>query len=265
MALPPPVPALAAIVLAGGGAARLGGADKPALAVGGRPLLALVAEAAVAARAGQIVIVGPQRPGLPLDADQVPVTWVREDPPGSGPVAALRRGLSATGAHLALVLAADLPFLGGRPLAALIAAATGTGEVTPARPETAAPGSGRPGARPAASLDRTCSAEPCGTGDMAGPWPVGPAAGGLTAPGHPGAAGAVLVDGGGRAQWLAGCWRTGALREALAGYQGRSLHGLLEPLGPVLLRWAVADGEPPPWLDCDTPEALERARAWAGS
>src|SRR5579875_3815939 len=74
-------------------------------------------------------------------------------------------------------------------------------------------------------------------------------------------AGAVLADDGGRPQWLAGCWRTSALRAAAAGYAGDSLRGLLGPLAPALVRLAPAPGEPPPWLDCDTPEDLRRARA----
>ena len=53
---------LAAVVLAGGRAARLGGADKPALVVGGQPLLATAIAAAASAGASQIVIVGPPRP-----------------------------------------------------------------------------------------------------------------------------------------------------------------------------------------------------------
>ena len=78
-----------------------------------------------------------------------------------------------------------------------------------------------------------------------------------------GAPDAVLADDGGRPQWLASCWRTAALRGALAGYRGRSLHGLLEPLRPVLLACPAAPGEPPPWLDCDTAEDLARARRLA--
>jgi molybdopterin-guanine dinucleotide biosynthesis protein A len=122
--VPGGVTGLAAVVLAGGRAARLGGADKPALIVGGQPLLTAVITAAAAAGAGQIVIVGPPRPAVaaPLDG-RVSVAWVREDPPGSGPVAALRCGLAATGAPLILLLAADLPFLQARQLTALIAAA----------------------------------------------------------------------------------------------------------------------------------------------
>jgi molybdopterin-guanine dinucleotide biosynthesis protein A len=74
--------------------------------------------------------------------------------------------------------------------------------------------------------------------------------------------GAILVDDAGQPQWLAGCWRTEALRRAAAGYQGTSLRGLLGPLRPVPVSLTPAPGEPPPWLDCDTPEDLDRARGW---
>jgi molybdenum cofactor guanylyltransferase len=74
--------------------------------------------------------------------------------------------------------------------------------------------------------------------------------------------GAVLADDAGRPQWLAGCWRTGTLRGAAASYEGTSLAGLLGPLDPVMVRLAPPPGEPPPWLDCDTPEDLRTARAW---
>jgi hypothetical protein len=73
----------------------------------------------------------------------------------------------------------------------------------------------------------------------------------------------VLLDDGGRPQWLASCWRTAVLRDALDRYQGGSLHGLLRPLRPALLAYAPAPGEPPPWLDCDTPEDLALARRLA--
>ncbi|WP_431898092.1 NTP transferase domain-containing protein [Nonomuraea sp. bgisy101] len=66
-------------------------------------------------------------------------------------------------------------------------------------------------------------------------------------------AGAVLLDDGGREQWLAGVWRAAPLRAALDGYEGRSLHGLLAPLDPVRLRLPGT-----PWLDCDTMDDLRK-------
>lgn len=96
-----------AIVLAGGPARRLDGADKPALTVGGRTLLQRVLDAVAAAE--RVVVVGP-RPGIALPPH---VSWCREDPPGSGPVAAIAAGLALLTGEYTLVLAADLPFVAG--------------------------------------------------------------------------------------------------------------------------------------------------------
>lgn len=76
-----------AVILAGGGARRFGGADKPGMVIGGRSLIARVAD--TVAGAGRVVVVGPARPELPS------ALVVHEDPPGSGPVPALRTGLAA--------------------------------------------------------------------------------------------------------------------------------------------------------------------------
>ena len=92
-----------ALVLAGGEARRLGGADKPALLVGGRTLLDRVLGAC--ADAARTVVVGPERP------TERPVVWTREDPPGGGPVPALAAGLREVDAERVVLLAADLPFL----------------------------------------------------------------------------------------------------------------------------------------------------------
>ena len=103
-----------AIVLAGGAARRLGGADKPGLEVGGTSLLARVL--AAVSDAGRVVVVGPPR-AVPGD-----VIWCCEEPRGGGPVAAVAAGLLHTIADVVVVLAADLPFVGGA-LPALRAAA----------------------------------------------------------------------------------------------------------------------------------------------
>ncbi|GAA4676829.1 NTP transferase domain-containing protein [Streptomyces youssoufiensis] len=92
-----------AVVLAGGAARRLGGADKPSLQVGGRSLLDRVLGACRDAH--RTVVVGPRRPTVR------PVHWVREDPPGGGPVAGLAAGVRETTAGTVLVLSADLPFM----------------------------------------------------------------------------------------------------------------------------------------------------------
>ena len=106
---------LRAIVLAGGASRRLG-VDKPEQRVGGRRLLDVAL--AAAADADTVVVVGPPR-GVPDE-----VTVVCEDPPGSGPVAALAAGLAALpdGAADIAVLAADLPRITPAAVTALTAA-----------------------------------------------------------------------------------------------------------------------------------------------
>jgi len=96
-------PGLSALVLAGGGARRLGGADKPALLVGGTSLLDRVL--AAVPDADPVVVVGPERPTAR------PVRWTREQPPGGGPVAGLAAGIGLLPAGDVALLAADLPFL----------------------------------------------------------------------------------------------------------------------------------------------------------
>ncbi|GAA2237823.1 NTP transferase domain-containing protein [Streptomyces amakusaensis] len=105
-----------AVVLAGGEAKRLGGADKPGLTVGGRSLLDRVL--AACRGAGETVVVGGRRPTAR------PVVWTRESPPGGGPLAALDAGVRGLRAEseTVLVLSADLPFLGEPTVRRLLAA-----------------------------------------------------------------------------------------------------------------------------------------------
>ena len=93
-----------AIVLAGGAARRMQGADKPQLDVGGMRMLDRVL--AAVADAERRIVVGPRR------AVPVPVTWRRERPAGSGPVAAIAAALDAVAEERVLVFAADLPDIG---------------------------------------------------------------------------------------------------------------------------------------------------------
>jgi molybdopterin-guanine dinucleotide biosynthesis protein A len=204
--MPGAAPAFDAVVLAGGRAERAGGIDKPGERVGGRTLLMSVVTAAATAGASRVVVVGPPRPGLRLPAalaGRLELTC--EDPPGGGPVPALRAGLAVVGERVVAVLAADLPFLAARHLQPLLVVA--------------------------------------GAGN----------------------GGAVMIDDTGRRQWLAGCWQVPVLRRALAGYAGQSLHGLLAPLLPAMIRFHRPPGEPPPWLDCDTREDLAVARRMQAS
>jgi molybdopterin-guanine dinucleotide biosynthesis protein A len=123
------------VILAGGRATRMDGADKPALEVGGQPMLVSVARAAAAAGTRRLVLVGPERGGpvraaLAEVASRLPggLVVVRESPPGGGPVPALRRALPEAGAPWLALLAADLPFLTGRWLTALVALAESAGQ-----------------------------------------------------------------------------------------------------------------------------------------
>ncbi|MCX4865942.1 molybdenum cofactor guanylyltransferase [Streptomyces sp. NBC_00257] len=104
-----------AIVLAGGAAKRLGGADKPGIRVGGRALLDRVL--AACADASTTVVVGGRRSTVR------PVIWTHEEPRGGGPLAALDAGIRRTTAERVLVLSADLPFLRAETVATLLAAA----------------------------------------------------------------------------------------------------------------------------------------------
>jgi molybdopterin-guanine dinucleotide biosynthesis protein A len=76
--------------------------------------------------------------------------------------------------------------------------------------------------------------------------------------------GVLVVDDTGQDQLLLGAWRTTALREALPAMGGpTSLRRVFAPLAVRRLRPALQPGQPPPWLDCDTPADLARARLLA--
>lgn len=199
-------------MLAGGGSRRLGGAQKPRLRVGGvgggRVLAAVVASAAYAAGATRLVVVGPPVPELlteVADRGGRELEFTREDPPGGGPIPALRAGIECVSEPWVLLLAADLPFLTARHLGELV----------------------------------------LGAGESAG------------------ARGAVLVDDQGRPQWLSSYWPADVLRAGLARYEGASLRGLLGALPHALVAATIEPGQPPYWLDCDTPADLEAAQRWA--
>lgn len=112
-----------AVVLAGGAARRLGGADKPGVRVGGRALLDRVL-AACAGGGTTVVVADPRQTARP-------VVWAREDPPGGGPLAALGAGLRHTTAPYVVVLSADLPFLQEATVRRLLDALTHGSEGVP--------------------------------------------------------------------------------------------------------------------------------------
>ena len=217
------MPDLGAVILAGGRADRLGGADKPGLLIGEQSLVASVASAAAGAGARNLVLVGPARPELPgifaaaapaggpgpdpsagQARAEVSVAFTCEEPRFAGPVAALAAGLRLVREPWVLLLAADLPFLRPGHLRAVAAAAEGAGGGA-----VLLDAEGRP------QWLTSC-------------WPAG-------------ALREVLAGYAGR---------------SLGG-----LLGPLSPV-PVTLEYATPDPGPP-WLDCDTPEDLAAARRLA--
>ncbi len=112
-----------AVVLAGGRASRLGGADKAAVEVGGETLLEHAL--AVVEGADRVVVVGDERPTYR------PVLWTREQPAYGGPVAATYAGLdelvrsdTQSGGSL-LVLAVDMPGVSSTTVGRLLEAMEG--------------------------------------------------------------------------------------------------------------------------------------------
>jgi molybdenum cofactor guanylyltransferase len=117
--MPPEQQPYTAVVLAGGRAARMGGQAKPQLVVGDRTILEAVLDAVT--DAASRVVVGP--PQAVPDGVRV----VREQPPGGGPVAALRAGLAAVGTDVVVLLAGDQPFVTGALIGELRERLTGDG------------------------------------------------------------------------------------------------------------------------------------------
>lgn len=249
---------LGAVVLVGGRARRMGGAAKHLLELGGstpwdRTLAALAAHGispiiavGSAPADGRLTdaAVGPApADGRPADAAAVPVvTWVREDPPFGGPVAALAAALSRPELDDAaefLLLAGDL----AHPEAVVARLAEKNPVVTdPAETE----------AETEASLVADCGSEPrraaiCdqrAEGQRAHvPRPTD----------------AVVFRAGEHPQWLAGRYRVAAVRAALAAFGGVDGASCRAVLGGLPIRWlADEDGIT---ADIDTPADLERARA----
>ncbi len=110
------------LVVSGGASRRWGGVDKTARPLAGRPVLLHAAAGAVAgvrsvqgAREVPLCIVAPahHEGRAAVDGALPGVRWTLEDPPGSGPVAALAAGLAELDdVATVVVLAGDLPFAG---------------------------------------------------------------------------------------------------------------------------------------------------------
>jgi molybdopterin-guanine dinucleotide biosynthesis protein A len=212
------------IVLAGGRARRLDGAVKPAVEVAGRTLLSRVLDARGLAR--HVVVVGPEEARAAIGAVD---------------------GTGDDTARLTWTLE-DPPF--GGPVAGIAAGLAALEQVTASAPNsglTSTPADwvlllacDLPWAADAARLLATAASDPA-----------------LPASVH----GLHLVDGDGRAQWLAGIYRLDPLRAAAhrlgADAHGASMRGLLAPLSLRGLQdQAGAGRDVDTWQDVDRSSAL---------
>ncbi|MGP9539475.1 nitrilase-related carbon-nitrogen hydrolase [Brachybacterium sp. AOP43-C2-M15] len=111
---------VAAVILAGGASSRLGGTDKTRLPIAGATALERVLRAAPV---GRRIVVGPSGEDGDVLAERHGARFVLEDPPRSGPLAALARGVAefSEGPDEAtvLVLGGDMPMLRPETLRAL--------------------------------------------------------------------------------------------------------------------------------------------------
>ncbi|MFF9149607.1 DUF6457 domain-containing protein [Streptomyces sp. NPDC014861] len=268
-----------AVVLAGGAARRLGGVDKPGVRVGGRALLDRVLAACAGARL--TVVVGDPRPTVR------PVHWTREQPAGTGPLAALAAGAAALAttapgaegdtatdaagpagpsgpsapatpagpAGPALPAWPSTPPVPATP-AACPAPATPAGPVTPATPA----GPSSPPASPAPEVVLVLSADLPFLGEAT----VHRLLAALDA--EPDAEAVFLTDAEGRDQPLVAVHRAAPLRRALDELR-RTHHGLdglpLRSLTAGLRTVRVPAGpeEASASFDCDTWEDIATARA----
>ncbi|MFI8367393.1 DUF6457 domain-containing protein [Streptomyces sp. NPDC085466] len=237
-----------AVVLAGGAARRLGGVDKPGVRVGGRALLDRVL--AACAGAGRTVVVGDPRSTVR------PVRWTREQPSGTGPVAALDAGAGAL-----------------RPGGPGSAGAGGDG----ADAGSGDAGGGPAGARAGAGAARTGAG--AGAVGLSGPEAVLVLSADLPFLGEatvhrllaaldaaPEAEAALLTDADGRDQPLVAVYRAGPLRRALD--ELRNAHDGLGNLplrlltaGLRVVRVPAGPDEASAAFDCDTWEDIATARA----
>jgi molybdopterin-guanine dinucleotide biosynthesis protein A len=102
----PPSEPLTVTILAGGRGSRLGGVDKAALDLNGRPLLELVLDAVSPFAQEILVVANDDR----LDGDPR-FTVLRDPEPHAGVLPALLAALDAASAPLLLLVACDMPFV----------------------------------------------------------------------------------------------------------------------------------------------------------
>jgi molybdenum cofactor cytidylyltransferase len=108
-------PNIAALVLAAGQSRRMGGANKLTATVGGRPLVRIAAEAALASRAWPVIVVtGHEAERIAAALAGLAVTVAHNPDYAAGLSTSLRTGLRALPADVdgAVVMLADMPKVG---------------------------------------------------------------------------------------------------------------------------------------------------------
>ena len=127
---------VAAAIIAGGAATRLGGLPKSTLVVDGRSIAARLLEALRATFPRVLVVANDPAPWAGLGVEVTPDVDVHR---GAGPLAGIHAALTATAAHTGVVcVAGDMPFVEPRLLELLRDHAPGADAVVPrlaGRPE----------------------------------------------------------------------------------------------------------------------------------
>ncbi len=116
---------IGAVVLAAGRSTRMGGPNKLLAEVGGRPLVRIAAEEALASRARPVVVVtGHQRVEVEATLAGLPVTFVHNPDYAEGLSTSLKAGIAALPAEAdgAIVLLGDMPQVDAALIDRLIAA-----------------------------------------------------------------------------------------------------------------------------------------------
>ena len=116
---------IAAVVLAAGRSSRMGGPNKLLAEIGGRPLVRIVAEAALASQARPVVVVtGHERERVEAALAGLPVTFVHNPNYAEGLGTSLRAGIAAVPAQAdgVVVCLGDMPQVDAALIDRLIAA-----------------------------------------------------------------------------------------------------------------------------------------------
>jgi len=122
--VPPPTHRIAAVVLAAGRSTRMGAVNKMLAEIGGKPLVRIAAEQALASRARPVVVVtGHQREKVEAALTGLPVRFVHNPDYAEGLGTSLKAGIAAVpaDADAAIVCLGDMPQVDGALIDKLLA------------------------------------------------------------------------------------------------------------------------------------------------